>query len=93
MPTINPTMTGTNENLPYDVDISIEGIISDQIDAATITPLAKPNRIFSTMSFSSFFIKKTIAAPRVVPKKGIIKPRHKNTASFISCFSFDYCIL
>lgn len=45
------------------------GIRRLHIDAATITPAAKPARIFLVFTFSSLRIMKTHAEPRVVPKK------------------------
>ena len=53
--------------------ISIEGIRSDHTEAATITPDAKPSRIFCRISGISFFKKKTKADPNAVPAKGIIR--------------------
>ncbi len=47
------------------------GINSDQIDAATITPEAKPKSVFCKRSGIFSFMKKTKAAPIIVPKKGI----------------------
>ena len=40
--------------------------------AATMTPEAKPNRTFCSMSGMSRCIKNTKADPRAVPRKGII---------------------
>ena len=51
------------------------GISKLQMDAATITPEAKPARDRRTKSLSDFFIKNTQAEPSVVPKKGIMIPR------------------
>ena len=55
-------------------DCSMAGISRLQIDAATITPAAKPARARCTETPSDFFIKNTQAAPSVVPKKGIMIP-------------------
>ena len=55
-------------------DCSMAGISRLQIDAATITPAAKPARERCTRSPSDFFIKNTQAAPSVVPRKGISIP-------------------
>ena len=46
-------------------------MMSDQTEAATITPEAKPNRIFCNIGGMSRFMKKTKADPRAVPRKGI----------------------
>ena len=51
--------------------ISMAGIISDQTDAATITPDAKPNNAFCKSSGMSRLIKNTKAAPSAVPRNGI----------------------
>ena len=56
-------------------DCSMAGISKLQMDAATITPAAKPARERCTRSPRDFFIKNTQAAPSVVPKKGIMIPR------------------
>ena len=61
--------------------ISIEGISSDHTDAATITPDAKPSKIFCSIGCISFFMKKTKAEPRAVPRKGI---RSATNTGFIS---------
>ena len=46
-----------------------------QKDAATMTPAAKPVRIFCRLSEMLFFSTKTIAAPRLVPRNGIRIPK------------------
>jgi hypothetical protein len=46
MPSKNPIAAGRKESLPKLPDKSMEGIIKDHIDAATITPAAKPNKNF-----------------------------------------------
>ena len=51
------------------------GMSNDHTDAATITPDAKPNNDFCNLGDMSFFMKKTKAAPSIVPNKGINKPR------------------
>ena len=68
MPTRKPTAAGTNAKRPS--DISIAGIRSDQIDAAIITPDAKPSRNFCTAGRIPLFAKKTQPAPSVVPARG-----------------------
>ncbi len=73
IPNKNPTVAGIHFIFPCSPAISIAGIKSDQIDAAIITPDANPNNTFSIFLFNLFFIKKTIAEPKVVPKKGITK--------------------
>ena len=45
-----------------------------QKDAATITPAAKPVNSFCIFSDIWFFSRKTIADPRLVPRKGIMIP-------------------
>ena len=70
-PASRPMVTGTIEALLE--PISMAGIMSDQTDAATMTPDAKPRRAFWSPSGMSFFMKNTKADPRAVPRKGIIK--------------------
>ena len=45
------------------------------MEAATMTPAAKPVSARLTCSFKLVFIKKTMAAPREVPANGIKIPR------------------
>lgn len=47
------------------------GNMSDHIDAATITPEAKPNSVFSKRAGMDLRIRNTKADPIVVPRKGI----------------------
>ena len=54
-PSRKPTAAGTHAIFPCSSAISMEGIIKDQIDAAIITPEAKPNKSFSTLLFILFF--------------------------------------
>ena len=49
--------------------------MSDQTEAAIITPAAKPSKAFSTEGFIFFFKNSTHPAPRLVPIKGIIIPK------------------
>lgn len=74
MPMINPTAAGTKESLPIDFDCSREGSKRLQIDAAAITPPAKPVRILRTLSLRFLRIKNTQAEPSTVPRKGINIP-------------------
>ena len=46
IPSRNPTAAGTKANFPISAAISMDGISSDQTEAATITPEAKPRSIF-----------------------------------------------
>ena len=57
---------------------SIAGSSRLQTEAATITPAAKPVRARCTSSLKLFRIKKTQAAPSVVPAKGISNPCHSS---------------
>lgn len=52
--------------------ISMAGIISDQTDAATITPEANPSNSFCNSAGMSLFMKNTNAEPKAVPRNGII---------------------
>ena len=60
--------------LAHALRCSMAGISRLQMDAATITPAAKPASERCTKSPKDFFIKNTQAAPSVVPKKGIMIP-------------------
>ena len=62
---------GTTAEAPF--PISMDGMISDHTDAATMTPDANPSRTFCTTDGMSRFIKKTKADPSAVPRKGINK--------------------
>ncbi len=65
---------GSTDHAPLPVSISIDGMSSDQTEAAIITPEAKPNNDFCSLGDMSFFMKKTKAAPSMVPSIGINKP-------------------
>ena len=52
VPSIKPTAAGTKDHFPSPLLCCIAGISRLQIDAATITPAAKPVRIFSIFTFS-----------------------------------------
>ena len=69
-------------------DCSMAGISKLQMDAATITPAAKPARARCTRSPRDFFIKNTQAAPSAVPKKGIMIPRKVSIC--LTAFALQY---
>ena len=54
------------------------------MEAATMTPAAKPVRARCTSSLKLFRIKKTQAAPSVVPAKGISSPCHSSMGIIFS---------
>ena len=60
--------------MPMPSDCSMAGISRLHIDAATITPAAKPASERCTRSPRDLFMKNTQAEPSVVPKKGIMIP-------------------
>lgn len=62
------------DHAPLPCSISMAGMSSDQTDAATITPEANPNSDFCKRSDISPFIRKTNAAPSIVPNRGISNP-------------------
>ena len=72
---------GRKESFPMGCDCYIAGTSRLQIEAATMTPDAKPVRDRCTILDSSFFIRNTQAEPAVVPTKGIRSP--KSTLVFI----------
>ena len=63
---------------------SIAGSSRLQMEAATMTPAAKPVSARCTISPKLFRIKKTQAAPSVVPAKGISSPCHSSIGIFSS---------
>ena len=74
IPNRKPTAAGNTDHAPFPSSISMAGMSSDQTEAATITPDAKPSKDFCTRSGMSFFIKNTKAEPSIVPSKGISNP-------------------
>ena len=54
--------------------ISIAGMSSDHTEAATITPEAKPSSDFWSRGDISSRMRKTNAAPSMVPNKGMSSP-------------------
>ena len=74
MPPQNPTAAGKKAHLPSASACSMAGISRLHTDAATMTPAAKPVRLRWSRSPSARFMKKTQAAPSVVPRKGIAIP-------------------
>ena len=84
-------MAGSHAIFPWSSDISIAGKIKDQIDAAIITPDANPNNSFSTILFILFLIKNTIAAPKVVPAKGINNPKVSSIFFLLYLVIFLFC--
>ena len=78
MPIQKPAAAGKKAREPIPSDCCIAGINRLQMDAAVITPLAKPVNARCTFCRRSFFIKKKQADPAAVPQKGISKP---NTVS------------
>ena len=74
IPKIKPIVAGKKLSLPILSDKLIAGINKDHIEAAIITPEAKPNKYFSNLLLILFFKKNTNEEPNVVPIKGIIIP-------------------
>mgnify|MGYP007103708659 CR=1 FL=1 len=74
--------------MPMPSDCSMAGISRLQIEAATITPAAKPARARRTRSPRDFFIKNTQAEPSVVPKKGIMIP--KKVSIYLTAFALQH---
>ena len=67
---------------PIDSDSSIEGIISDHTDAATITPAAKPSNALLSCDATLCRVNSTAEAPNTVPRNGIMRM----VSRFILCF-------
>ena len=73
-PSQKPTTAGTKDHLPMSWACSMAGISRLQMEAATITPAAKPVSARCTRGLRDFFMKNTQAAPRAVPANGIRIP-------------------
>ena len=65
---------GRNAHFPNSADRSMAGISRLQMDAAVMTPAAKPVRPRWIPSDKSLLRKNTHAAPKVVPRKGSSRP-------------------
>ena len=74
IPAQKPTTAGTKAKFPSPALSSRAGIKRLQMDAATMTPAAKPVSPRWTFRWSCSFIKYTQPAPRLVPAKGIRIP-------------------
>ena len=75
IPIQKPVAAGTKDSFPSPSACSSAGTIRLHMEAATMTPLAKPVSALCTRPSSSFFIKKTMADPSTVPAKGISNPK------------------
>jgi hypothetical protein len=64
---------GSTAHFPSSAQRSMDGMSSDHIEAATITPDANPSNDFCKAADISFFIRKTSAEPVMVPIKGMNK--------------------
>ena len=67
---MNPMAVGSHVMLWFSALISKLGMSKDHIDAATITPDAKPKRSFRNQSLMAPRSRNTMAAPKVVPMNG-----------------------
>ena len=74
IPNRKPMAAGRKASFPICSLFSRAGCSRLQKEAATITPAAKPVSAFCTLEEICFFRKKTIAAPRLVPRNGIRMP-------------------
>jgi hypothetical protein len=74
MPIKKPRVAGKKAKAPKKAEASIAGIRRLQIDAAIITPAAKPERNREREPLGSPFKKNTAAEPIMVPIKGIKIP-------------------
>ena len=73
-PIQKPVTAGRNAHFPNSADRSMAGISRLQMDAAVMTPAAKPVRPRWIPSDKSLLRKNTHAAPKVVPRKGSSRP-------------------
>ncbi len=74
MPAQNPTAAGAKANFPKCSLASIAGRSRLQTDAATMTPAANAKSPRLRFCFICPRIKNTQAAPRTVPKNGMVRP-------------------
>ena len=74
MPSKKPPAAGANAQRPIASHCSIAGMSSDQTEAATITPEAKPSSARLTRSPRPSRSRKTHAAPSAVPRNGSHTP-------------------
>ena len=72
---MNPQAAGMKASLPsFSSDLLIAGKSRLHTLAAVMTPAAKPVNMQMTALSKFFFIRKTHAAPSIVPRKGIRTP-------------------
>ena len=88
MPSQNPMTAGAKDHFPILLSCSMAGIRRLQMDAATMTPAAKPVSALSTFLLKSCFMKNTHAAPAVVPTNGIRSPVMTCPPNMLSFLSF-----
>ena len=74
-----------SDHAPLSALISIAGMSNDHMDAATITPEAKPSNDFCSRMDIPSFIKNTKAEPSIVPNSGIRSPMIIVVISVIIC--------
>ena len=74
MPSRNPMAAGRNASLPRWSDWFMAGISRLQMEAATITPAAKPVSARRSSGFMPLRITNTQAEPSAVPMKGSASP-------------------
>ncbi len=70
MPSQNPMAAGRKAHWPRDADWFMEGMRRLHMEAAVMTPAAKPVRARRRLVRRVPFIRKTQAEPKVVPRKG-----------------------
>ena len=97
MPNRKPTAAGNTDQKaspPWEglgeAPISIAGMSNDHTEAATITPEAKPCNDFCKRGDISSFIRKTNAAPSIVPNRGMISPMNKAILEGYGLYQFHH---
>ena len=75
MPAQKPRKVGRKASCPMALDCSTAGTMRRQMEAATITPAAKPVSARCTLRFKSFFQKEHAGGPGRRADKGDQKPR------------------
>ena len=89
MPAKKPMAAGSQAVTPCCSAMSMAGIISDQTEAAIITPEAKPSSSRCRPGFTPPFRKNTKQEPNAVPRNGISMPMAVLSVSFTVLASFS----
>ena len=92
IPNTKPTAAGNQFIIPCSSASFADGIISDHMLAAIITPAANPTINFCTFLFKFFFKNNTKLLPKLVPINGINMPIILYNISFNLSSSSHYIV-